>query len=172
MNTSRRPLEDRLWEKACESSDGCWIWQGSRNPVGYGQIRAPGRRGALLAAHRVAYEFVVGLIPAGLTIDHLCRNTSCINPAHMEPVTLRENIRRGAAVQTHCKYGHPLDGRMRDKKMRSGWARYCKTCLRHRNHRRHAMRVAAEVLVPPEDRDAFVIAGYAMLSAEDRKAAA
>lgn len=66
-----------------------------------------------MVAHRFAYERFVGTIPAGLQIDHLCRTRLCVNPAHLEPVTNRENVLRGlAATRTHCAKGHPvIDGR-------------------------------------------------------------
>lgn len=66
-------------------------------------------------AHRVAYELCIGPIPTGLTIDHLCRNTRCVNPKHLEAVTLRENILRGTGPTAHnaaksaCRRGHPFD---------------------------------------------------------------
>lgn len=89
--------------------DSCWIWHGSRLPDGYGQIRINGRtRGA----HRVVYELLVGPIPDGLTLDHLCRTHACVNPRHLEPVTMRENTLRGVgpsarnATATHCHRGH------------------------------------------------------------------
>ena len=64
------------------------------------------------AAHRAIYEKWIGPIPAGLTLDHLCRNTACVNPCHMEPVTLSENARRApiwSSKKTHCKRGHAFD---------------------------------------------------------------
>jgi hypothetical protein len=78
---------------------------------GYGKVGKPTR-----IAHRVAYELVVGPIPEGLQIDHLCRTRRCQNPAHMEPVTPRENQRRSGSVsglnmaKTHCDAGHELSG--------------------------------------------------------------
>lgn len=108
---TRPALEDRFWPKVDASGD-CWLWTASRFPDGYGSFSVNGRaRGA----HRVAYELLVGPIPSGLTLDHLCRNPSCVNPTHLEPVTDRENVRRGHgptavnARKTHCIHGHLLD---------------------------------------------------------------
>ena len=70
----------------------CWEWTGSRNPKGYGSV-TNGRGGSMLA-HRKAYQETVGEIPDGMQLDHLCKNTSCVNPAHLEPVTNAENMRR------------------------------------------------------------------------------
>jgi hypothetical protein len=103
-----RPIEERFWEKV-EKSDGCWVWTASQTSTGYGQFLVSG---CPRKAHRVAYELVVGPIPAGLVIDHLCRNRLCVNPSHLEPVTHRVNILRGtapsvlAALRTHCVNGH------------------------------------------------------------------
>ena len=111
----RRPVVDRFWEKVDLSDPGgCWPWAGSLRSYGYGQFSISHSVNAF--AHRVAYEILVGPIPAGLTLDHLCRNRRCVNPAHLEPVTMRENILRGtsfsaqAARRTHCPFGHPYDG--------------------------------------------------------------
>lgn len=72
---------------------GCWIWQWALHPEnGYGIWNVRGKRGQ--QAHRHYYEMLVGPIPEGLTIDHLCRNRPCVNPAHLEPVTSQENRRR------------------------------------------------------------------------------
>src|SRR3977135_3690762 len=87
---------------------GCWPWLGSTTGSGYGQIRYGGH----LLAHRIAYVLRKGDIPTGLQLDHLCRNRSCVNPAHLEPVTGRENPLRGGsptavnAFKTHCPQGH------------------------------------------------------------------
>jgi hypothetical protein len=70
----------------------CWIWQLAKNRQGYGLTR---EGYAHKRAHRVVYEQHIGPIPPGLDLDHLCRQTDCVNPAHMEPVTEAENVRRG-----------------------------------------------------------------------------
>lgn len=72
-------------------TDGCWHWQGAVTSSGYGSVSHEGR---IWSTHRLAYELLVGLIPEGLQIDHLCLNKLCCNPAHLEPVTAQENRRR------------------------------------------------------------------------------
>lgn len=74
---------------------GCWIWRGTPGANGYGRLSIGNRP---TYAHRAAYELHVGPIPAGLTIDHLCRVRMCVNPDHLEPVTRAENTRREAAA--------------------------------------------------------------------------
>lgn len=106
-------LPARIRSKFVVSDSGCWEWTASRNIGGYGMIWFEGRP---RVAHRVAYGLLVGAIPDGLTLDHLCRVRHCVNPAHLEPVTMYENMLRGEsfsarqARQTHCKNGHPLSG--------------------------------------------------------------
>jgi hypothetical protein len=84
--------EERLLAKAVKT-DGCWLWVGSIDRGGYGHFRHEGR---LTKAHRVAYLTWVGPIPDGLELDHLCNIRHCINPAHLEAVTHKENMRRAA----------------------------------------------------------------------------
>lgn len=120
---------------------GCWLWQGSTNPKGYGRLCY---RGAPRQCHRVAYTLLAGPIPGGLQIDHTCRTRHCCNPTHLEPVTARENLLRGNTVtarhatKTHCDSGHRLteDNVYRHPR---GF-RYCRTCKRTRDRAYRASR--------------------------------
>lgn len=135
-----RPLAERFWEKVDRSGD-CWLWLAGHNGSGYGLIGL-GRRGQGKGlAHRLAYEMLVGPIPPGSEIDHLCRNPACVNPAHLQPVTHRENILRSPtappaihARQTRCIHGHPLSGENLRIWIRPDGAkrRLCLTCERRR----------------------------------------
>lgn len=131
LMTTYRPLEERFWEKV-EPTGFCWNWTAStRN--GYGQISVGGRKGRIAGAHRVAYELLIGPIPDGLVIDHLCRNTLCVNPDHLEPVTVRENALRAPVIGRKpydvemCKKGlHRMDEMSRP----NGKYRLCVPCRR------------------------------------------
>lgn len=91
MGRRKVPVELRFWNKV-EKTQGCWNWTAYKDSHGYGRILVDG---VSRLAHRVAYVIMGYTIPEGLTMDHLCRNTSCVNPQHLEPVTQTENIRRG-----------------------------------------------------------------------------
>jgi hypothetical protein len=80
-----------------DAASGCWVWGGPRTELGYGVLWA-NTRPRSRKAHRVVYEIHRGPIPAGLELDHLCRNPSCVNPDHLEPVTHAENMRRSPLV--------------------------------------------------------------------------
>ncbi len=91
-NHERWPSPRERVEARIDRSGDCWVWTGSRSSAGYGQVWSGGTNRGV---HRIMYEQLVGPIPEGPVIDHLCRNPSCCTPAHLEPVTTAENVRRG-----------------------------------------------------------------------------
>lgn len=122
-------LPEPFWDKIDQRPDGCWHWTGSINGAGYGRF-GRGQYGSRIA-HRLTYLALVGPIPDGLTLDHLCRVRHCVNPDHLDPVTHAENMRRGHwAEATHCANGHPWDkpNMYRDREGK----RRCRACKRQR----------------------------------------
>ncbi len=130
--------EDRFWMKVNKQGplfDGtpCYLWTGVTDKYGYGFRRIAKRK--TVKVHRWAYETFVAPIPEGLTIDHLCRVRNCVNTAHLEPVTLLENIERGAThrnpnrIHNQCIAGHFMD---EENTYRNGKRRFCKECQRRR----------------------------------------
>lgn len=127
------PPDIRFWRQV-EKTDGCWFWRGAITNQGYGAFggaRVNGRN-KNWAAHRFAYEALIGPIPDGLQLDHLCRVRHCVNPAHLEPVTARENVLRGIGVTARlarsstCGHGHEWtpENTYRDPRGR----RACRAC--------------------------------------------
>jgi hypothetical protein len=145
----QRDEAERFWEKV-DKTGSCWTWGGCNNGTGYGIFGC--RRGGkwkMVYAHRWAFEKMRGPIPEGLELDHLCRNRSCVNPDHLEPVTARTNTLRGEtitaanAAKTHCIKGHPLSGR--NLTIRPTGRRRCKACERDRARKKrnlHAVWVS------------------------------
>jgi hypothetical protein len=142
---------NRFWDKVDRvDPDECWTWQAATRK-GYGVFFFCGR---LVPAHRFAYELLVGSVPDGLELDHLCRNRGCVNPAHLEPVTRSVNVLRGESGarlrqawidrKSHCDHGHPLSGanlRVQKTGKRAG-RRMCRACQREAQ-RRYAAKKAA-----------------------------
>lgn len=119
--------------------DGCWLWTGRVDRNGYGRFSLGTER----LAHRVAFRLFVGPVPDGLELDHLCRSRSCVNPAHLEPVTRRENLRRSPltnASKTHCVHGHEFTPANTVVRTRPGSGRDCRAC---KNERQALRRKAA-----------------------------
>lgn len=129
----------RFFDKVDALGD-CWEWTGYRKSDGYGRFSPAQHKSTL--AHRHAYETLIGPIPPGLVLDHLCRNHGCVNPDHLEPVTQAENLRRGygpgwrAYRSGYCLRGHALTGENVGTQG-PGW-RYCKTCRAEGIRRRRA----------------------------------
>lgn len=123
MRTGRPRVapEVRFWTKV-RLTPTCWLWTGHTNH-GYGHFW---HGTGMVYAHRWAYERLIGPVPEGLQLDHLCRNRACVRPDHLEPVTGRENTLRGEGITavfaraTHCRHGHPLTV--------TGARRRCLTC--------------------------------------------
>lgn len=138
MGQPKYTTEERFWAKVymppCE--DDCWTWTAS-NTLGYGLFWSGIK---MVLAHKYSY----GITPDGLVLDHLCRNHACVNPSHLEPVTQRENLRRGVgwagvnAAKTHCPQGHEYT--FENTCWRNGTRRSCRACDRRRPKRNRIHR--------------------------------
>ena len=125
---------DRFWSKV-DFGEGCWLWTAGKDAYGYGAFRLQGRT---VKAHRIAYELLLGEMPDGTELDHLCRVHACVRPDHLEPVTHSENWRRGKGRdglatlwqdrrnKTHCKSGHEYTAA--NTYVFPSGARACRTC--------------------------------------------
>lgn len=149
---------ERFWRHVRRGGpDECWEWTGSRRPDGYGLFRATSRsQDPKVVPYRFAYELMVGPIPDGLQLDHLCHTRDkaclggktcphrrCVNPAHLEPVTRLVNIRRGRranSLKTHCPQGHPYD-EANTRYGKNGW-RECRACDREFQRKKKAHQPA------------------------------
>lgn len=142
-------LKERILSNIKTDSNGCWIWQLSKEKKGYGRMKVNYKT---LMAHRVSYEAFVKNIPEGLQIDHLCKNTSCVNPDHLEPVTAKENLHRSSLTDrwkakkqiSHCPQGHEYtESNTLIKK--NAWGNDCRNC-RKCNSEREKVRYNAKKL--------------------------
>jgi hypothetical protein len=139
-------LEQRFMSKVDTAGEGgCWLWTASviGGPRGgYGQYRV-GKK--MRKAHVVAWEALVGPVPDGMQLDHLCRNRACVNPAHLDPVPMQENLRRSPLTpqgKTVCLRGHSLE----DAYLYGG-KRHCRTCRTERDRTEAAKTRHREYMV-------------------------
>lgn len=137
------PLLTRFFRHVRRQLDGCWTWTGALRK-GYGAFKIGSRTDGSrrdTEAHLFIWRHFYGQIPEGLQIDHLCRNPKCVNPAHMETVTPRENTLRGNtitaahAAKTHCRRGHEFT---EENTYFYKGGRICRTCQRERIKRYEA----------------------------------
>jgi hypothetical protein len=133
--TDRRTAQERFFGFVEITPTDCWAWKGATDHLGYARFHASA---GVQLAHRLAYEWFVGPIPAGLEIDHVCRNRRCVNPAHLEAVTHRENVLRGASAPggaTHCPRGHVYD--VSNTHIAPSGDRRCRRCNNDRNRAKY-----------------------------------
>ena len=123
-----RPFGDRFWERVSKVESGCWNWTAGVVGEGYGSVTYDGVK---FLTHRVAYELLVGLVPAGRDLHHLCENRRCVNPAHLELLTRKEHARRHAGET--CRFGHPYG-------LRPNGTRECVVCRKLRQKENNAKR--------------------------------
>ncbi|KKL82601.1 hypothetical protein LCGC14_1983150 [marine sediment metagenome] len=108
MTGLKVPVKDRFWTKA-NKTDTCWLWTANLDECGYRRISM---NRIMRGAHRISYQMIVGEIPEGLEIDHLCRVRHCVNPDHLEVVTHKANTERSVhrnSLKVECQFGHPFD---------------------------------------------------------------
>ena len=134
-------LPERFAQKV-EADGECWLWMASKDPCGYGQFYWQRR---VRKAHCVAYELVVGPVPTGLELDHLCRIRHCVRPSHLDPVPHLVNVKRGihGVLTTHCPSGHAYDAT--NTHMKQGGGRKCRACDRDRHNARNAQLRAERI---------------------------
>jgi len=95
--------DQRFWAKVdIKDPQQCWLWTAYRNKNGYGQVRVNGRA---FLAHRRAYELCLGRIPEGFVLDHICHVPACVNPDHLRPVTVKQNMENRRGAQCDSKSG-------------------------------------------------------------------
>lgn len=142
MTDTLKPCASEFWEKVDKGTDAeCWNWLGAKNNRGYGNYRSG-------LAHRVSYEATKGAIPPDMTVDHICRNTSCVNPSHLRILSQYENNMAGDspcaanARKLTCANGHELsEGNVKIVVRPDGTRRKCRVCHRMYEAKRKSKNV-------------------------------
>lgn len=134
MPAKKIPMQDRFWDKVLKT-DTCWVWIGKLSDQGYGILTDYETK--QYRAHLLAWTWENGPVPDGLELDHLCRNRACVRVSHLEAVTHKTNMERGANAQaTHCANGHPRTPENTGINSKEGWKR-CLICHRERELARY-----------------------------------
>lgn len=168
---------ERFWARVDKktSPDGCWVWLGCVNNQGYGSIHFGPKSSSPVLVHRFAYELLVGPIPEGLELDHLCNNRRCVNPAHLHLVTHPENCKRGASGlawaahqrrKTHCPQGHPYD--LFNTYYNKHGGRQCLICKREHAKQSHIRRKNRGDVVCESEQEVFAAVGLRYLEPRGR----
>lgn len=128
------PLIDRL-NSRIDRTDSCWIWSGKVDKTGYGSFGMRVEKASRTrTAHKIVYETLVGEVPEGMQLDHLCKVPLCVNPEHLEIVTPRENTLRSDGIaainarKTHCVHGHEFSVTNTYTHPKRG-SRHCRKCM-------------------------------------------
>lgn len=140
------PVADRFWALVTKT-ETCWLFANVQSN-GYGSLSGAVTNGRSNLAHRVAYELLIGPIPEGLQLDHLCRVRNCVNPEHLEPVTPWENTMRSTSIsavnarKTECLRGHPFSDE--NTYYSKDGRRYCIACRDARAREYYARKITTE----------------------------
>lgn len=148
-----KSLLDRMADRVL-IGDGCWEWTGAHLQTGYASVHVPGSGQTQSGVHRVLYELLIGPIPAGLHLHHLCQNPGCVRPAHLQPISQAEHSRHHDFLGTYarevkptrpaCRNGHQYPA---EPRIDGRGARLCKICNKERMDKcraKHGARWNAE----------------------------
>ena len=162
MTTGVKPklIEFRLLSKI-KKTETCWLWEGQKNVNGYGKIGIGSRTdktNRMVYAHRLSYEIYVGPIPEYLTINHICKVRNCVNPSHLEAITLIENLKKAdlgkntglkQRSKTHCPSSHEYD--KRNVRIARDGSRKCKPCQTKRSREWYQKKRMELILRPMQE---------------------
>jgi hypothetical protein len=141
-----------------DKTDGCWWWQGNKDPLGYGRVWMHLEGDRVQLAHRAAFILIRGFHPGDL--DHICTSTNCVNPDHLQEASRGKNFslgwaRRGWGPHSrridgipHCKNGHAMT---LDNIVVKGRLRRCRACMKREGHERY-LRLRAMGRAPHQKR--------------------